>query len=77
MYVVDGYKMAEGIGTFRFKSMVTGEMKQVSVDAVFLYRPDTKLWYVAPCKDFPWGSTFPKDAMVQIEEKEGTTIYGH
>ena len=32
MYVVDGYKKAEGIGTFRFKSM-TGEMKQVSVDA--------------------------------------------
>ena len=67
MYVVDGYKMAEGIGTFRFKSM-TGEMKQVSVDAVFLYRPDIDLWTVAPCKDFPWGGTFTRNELVKIEE---------
>lgn len=77
MYVVDGYKMAEGTATFKHKNSFTGEMITVSANSVFLYRPDTHLWYVAPCKEYPWGCTFPKDAMVQIEEKEGTTIYGH
>lgn len=75
MYIVDGYKMTAGMATFRFQSRTDGEEKEIRVNGTFLYRPDTKLWYIGPCKDFPWGVTFPKDAMVQIEEAGGNIIH--
>lgn len=70
MLVVDGYKMAEGTATIQFLNK-----KPFEVNSVFLYRPDKDLWYVAPCKEFPWGCTFRKDEFVQIEEAGGKTIH--
>ena len=75
MYVVDGYKMAEGTATFQHKNIFTEEIITVSVNSVFLYRPDTHLWYVAPCKEYPWGCAFRKGEFVQIEEAGGKTIH--
>lgn len=74
MLIVDGFKMWEGKATFRFQSSLTGEPKLLTADSVFLYRPDEKLWYVAPCKEFPWGCTFKKDELVEIVEGGKTAV---
>ncbi len=67
MLVVDGYKMAEVVGKFRFSGDYGA--KELTADSVFLYRPDTDLWYIAPCKEYPWGATFKRDELVEILEK--------
>lgn len=63
MYVVDGYKMAEGTATIQFLGQ-----PPMKVNGVFLYRPDIDLWIVAPCRDYPWGGTFTRDELIKIEE---------
>lgn len=63
MLIVEGYKMAEGIATIKFLNDV-----EQKVDGVFLYRPDKDLWYVAPCRDYPWGGTFSRDELIKIDE---------
>ena len=69
MYVVDGYKMANGTATLQFLNQ-----PQMQVNGVFLYRPDIDLWTVAPCLAFPWGGTFSREELVKIEE-EGEVTY--
>lgn len=64
MYVVEGYKMADGTATIQFLNEPPFE-----VNGVFLYRPDTNLWYLAPCKAYPWGGTFSPEEIVKIEEE--------
>ena len=63
MLIVEGYRMANGTATIQFLNQPPFE-----VNGVFLYRPDTDLWYVAPCKEYPWGGTFSRDEIVRIEE---------
>ena len=63
MLVVEGYRMAEGTATGQFLNQPPRE-----VNGVFLYRPDTNLWYIAPCRDYPWGGTFSRDELIKIDE---------
>ena len=63
MYVVEGYRMADGTATIQFLNQPPQE-----VNGVFLYRPDTDLWYVAPCRDYPWGGTFSRQELIKIDE---------
>ena len=63
MLVVDGYKMADGIATVQFLNQ-----KPFEVNGVFLYRPDTDQWTVAPCMAYPWGGTFGRDEIIEIRE---------
>ena len=63
MLIVEGYRMANGTATIQFLNQPPFE-----VNGVFLYRPDTDLWYIAPCKEFPWGGTFSREEIVKIDE---------
>ena len=63
MLIVEGYRMADGTATVQFLNQAPFE-----VNGVFLYRPDTDLWYLAPCEAYPWGGTFSRDEIVKIEE---------
>lgn len=69
MYIVDGYKMAEGTATVRFLE------RESQVEGVFLYRPDTDLWYMAPTPEYPWGTSFSRKELIKIEQKEGGTVW--
>lgn len=63
MLIVEGYRMANGTATVQFLNQLPFE-----VNGVFLYRPDTDLWYIAPCKEYPWGGTFSRDEIIKIDE---------
>ena len=63
MLVVEGYRMAEGTATIQFLNEPPFE-----VNGVFLYRPDTNLWYLASCMAYPWGGTFSPEEIVKIDE---------
>ena len=63
MLIVEGYRMANGTATIQFLNQPPFE-----VNGVFLYRPDTDLWYIAPCKEYPWGGTFSRDEIIKIDE---------
>ena len=62
MLVVEGYKMFDGEATIRFVE------QEITVAGVFLYRPDKDMWFVAPCRDYPWGSSFRREEVVEIRE---------
>ena len=59
MLVVEGYKMAEGTATVQFLNQPPRE-----VNGVFLYRPDTDMWHLAPTREFP----FSKNELISIDE---------
>lgn len=63
MLVVEGYKMAEGTATVQFLNQ-----PPIKVNGVFLYRPDTDMWHLAPTTEFPWGATFSKNELISIDE---------
>lgn len=63
LYIVEGYKMAEGTATI----CING--REIHTDGVFLYRPDDEMWHMAPNRDFPWGATFRKEEMQEIQER--------
>lgn len=63
MLVVDGYKMANGTATIQFLGQ-----PPLHVNGVYLYRPDTDMWVLAPTPEFPWGATFTRDEIISIDE---------
>ena len=63
LLVVEGYKMAEGTATVQFLNQPPRK-----INGVFLYRPDTDMWHLAPTPEFPWGATFSKNELISIDE---------
>lgn len=65
MLVVEGYKMAEGTATVQFLNQ-----PPMKVNGVFLYRPDTDMWHMAPTPQFPWGASFSLNEIKEIREEK-------
>ena len=65
LYIVEGYKMAEGTATVQFLNQPPRE-----INGVFLYRPDTDMWHMAPTPEFPWGASFSPNEIKEIREEK-------
>ena len=64
MLTCEGYKMFKGRARVRF---LRGNIREL--DGVWLYRPDTDMWYLNGNPDFRWGSSFYREDVEILSEE--------
>lgn len=65
MLSCEGYKMFQGYATVR--TLPDAEPREFY--GTWLYKPTTEFWYVNGCKEFPYGTSFHKSEVEEIDEE--------
>ena len=63
MLCCEGYKMFEGAALVTMPNA-----PPIRLTGRWLYRPDTKYWYVNGCSLYQWGTSFPREEVTPEEE---------
>ena len=65
MLECEGYKMFYGYATVR----VAPDVEPLEFHGTWLYKPETEYWYLNGCDAFPYGASFPKGDIEEIDEE--------
>ena len=64
MLTCEGFKMFQGRAVVKYRNGTQHEL-----EGTWLYRPDTDMWYVNDCPEFPWGTCFYDDD-VEVDDPD-------
>ena len=64
MLKCEGYIMFEGRATITPRN----DKPPYCLVGTWLYRPDLDMWFIGPCEDAPWGTSFYRDMVSDFVE---------